>query len=369
MQKILVINLKHFGDVLTTTPLLPALRDHFPRSKITYLVRAGMEVMVEEHPLVERVITLDPPDGNMFAKLRYQLAFLRKLRRERFDLVLELSRGDRGAILAFASLSPVRVGYENEGSGIWGRSRLFTHLVPYDPAEEKHTIEVHNESLRILGVKKLYTQMSFYWSADDEDTAKEILRQEGLEVSEHYALMHPTSRWMFKAWTSGGYAAVADHIQEIHGLAVVLTSGPAEEERKLVAEIKTRLKKPVIDLSGRLSLKQLGFLIHGSRLFVGIDTAPMHMASALEVPLVAVFGPSGSHMWGPLGERKIVARKDWDCLPCGKDGCDGSKISKCLVELEPAEVSRAVDRLLSEDGGLDESQIKKQNTGRVLRPE
>ena len=98
-----------------------------------------------------------------------------------------------------------------------------------------------------------------------------------------------------------------------------------------------------INLVGRLSLKELGALIAQARFFFGVDSAPMHLAAAVDTPAVALFGPSGVFNWGPWGEGHLVIQKDWDCVPCGRDGCEGSKVSRCLMELAPEEVLRRLE--------------------------
>lgn len=347
MKKILIINLKHLGDVLTSTPLLPALKNHFPGSKIFYLVRAGMEPMVEDHPLVHHIFVLDQSTSGFWARSAYHLNFLARLRRERFDVVLELSRGDRGAFLAFASGAPVRVGYNPGGEGFLGRSRLFTHLVQ-SKVTEKHTIEFHLDAVRALGIEIPGKQMSFHWSTADEENADRLLRGCGIAADEPFVAMHPTSRWMFKTWTVEGYAEVADHIRERHGLKVVVTSGPEQKERDKVKRILSLVRQPLADLSGRLTLKQLGRVIQRALLFFGVDSAPMHMAVAVNTPVVVLFGPSGEHMWGPLGDQDQVITLPVDCRPCGRDGCDGSKQSRCLLDISPSKVIYHIDEKITE---------------------
>jgi heptosyltransferase-3 len=95
-------------------------------------------------------------------------------------------------------------------------------------------------------------------------------------------------------------------------------------------------------------LKELGALIAKARFFFGADSAPMHLAAAVNTPAVALFGPSGAFNWGPWGEGHLVIQKDMDCVPCGRDGCEGTKISRCLVELSPEEV---IERMEKFSGG------------------
>ena len=112
-----------------------------------------------------------------------------------------------------------------------------------------------------------------------------------------------------------------------------------------------------LDLAGHLSLKELGALIAKARLFFGMDSAPMHLAAAVNTPAVALFGPSGVFNWGPWGEGHLVIKQDWDCLPCGQDGCEGSKISRCLVELTPGS-DGPNDTAFREVGGQAQNPLK-----------
>jgi heptosyltransferase-3 len=112
----------------------------------------------------------------------------------------------------------------------------------------------------------------------------------------------------------------------------------------LAAAILKECRATPINLVGRLTLKELGALIAQARFFFGVDSAPMHLAAAVGTPAVALFGPSGDFNWGPWGEGHLVIKKDWDCLPCGRDGCEGSKKSRCLAELSAAEVLEKMER-------------------------
>ena len=152
---------------------------------------------------------------------------------------------------------------------------------------------------------------------------------------------------MFKTWRLEGYARVIDHLQEACGLNVMVTGGPEDKEQAAVQAILSQCRTHPLDLSGRLTLKQLGCLIGGARLFFGVDSAPMHMAAAVETPVLALFGPSGDIMWGPWGKGHRVIKKNWPCRPCGRDGCEGSKVSRCLEEITAEEAISGIESLLS----------------------
>jgi heptosyltransferase-3 len=116
-----------------------------------------------------------------------------------------------------------------------------------------------------------------------------------------------------------------------------------------VAAVRAATHAPVVDLSGLLSLKELAALTARARLFVGVDSAPMHIAAAMGTPVVAIFGPSGDREWGPWGTaNRVVASATHDCRPCGRAGCNDSKISECLTTLPVSQVLAACEELLAQ---------------------
>jgi heptosyltransferase-3 len=175
--------------------------------------------------------------------------------------------------------------------------------------------------------------------------------------------VHPASRWAFKCWPADRVAALCDALA-LKGLPIVLTSAPDANERALIADVRAARNAvtcprsgipgtqsesaPTFDLSGQLSLKELAALTARARLFVGVDSAPMHIAAAMGAPVVAIFGPSGDREWGPFGEgHRVVASMTHPCRPCGMAGCNDSKVSNCLTTLPVSQVLAACEELLA----------------------
>lgn len=345
-KKILVVKLKHIGDVLLTVPAIRALHDAFPESGITAFVNKGTEEMVSGLPYIEDVIVYDRniKRGGFFKRCRYEIGLMQEIRRRGFDMAVDFSGGDRGALCVLLSGAPVRCGYRKTGKGMLMRDRFFTHSVT--PDFSKHTVDFHLDLVRTLGVEVQDVPLEMFVSDADRQAAQGKVRAKGVGRDERYVVIHPASRWFFKCWRRDGFAAVADHIAIKHGLQVVFTSAPDDRERDMVADILRLSSKPHVNLAGECSLKQLAAVIQGAVLFVGIDSAPMHMAQAVKTPVIVLFGPSGVHNWGPRGEHDAVLYRDWECVPCGKDGCNGTKKSRCLDDIEPGEVIREVDHFL-----------------------
>jgi heptosyltransferase-3 len=341
-KRILVIKLKQPGDVLVATPLIPALKETWPESHLSFLVPKGTEEMVAGHPGLDGLLVVDRRRETWGQTWR----LVRNLRRARFDLVIELSGGDRGAVYSLLTGARERIGLAHPRQPFWQRRGCFTRLLPRPPIR-MHLVEQNLEALRALGLKPRQPRLQFFWDRQVEDRVQELLTTHGLS-SKSFVVMHPGAGWRFKCWTPAGYARVIEALHRDWHLPVVLTGTRAPHEQELLAAILQESAVNPLNLAGELTLKELGALIHQARFFFGADSAPMHLAAAVETPAVALFGPSGAYNWGPWGEGHLVIQKDWDCVPCGRDGCEGSKISRCLTELEPEEVLEAMERHFGE---------------------
>ena len=168
----------------------------------------------------------------------------------------------------------------------------------------------------------------------------------GLGPDQPLVVVHPVSRWLFKAWSGAECAEAIDGLVRSQGVAVALTSGPGSAEVEAAGRILAAVTAPVINLVGRTSLEELAALLGRAALFIGVDSAPMHMAAALGVPVVALFGPSGEFSWGPWGDGHVVLSSPFLCRPCGRDGCLGSKRSDCLEAISAEVVVQAAESLL-----------------------
>jgi len=321
-----------------STPVIAALKEAWPDCHLTYLVSRGTEDMVSGHPGLDDLMVVDR-GGETW---RQSLGFVRELRRRRFDLILELSGGDRGAIYSFLSGAKERVGLEHLRMPFWQRRLCFTRLLPRPPVK-MHLVDQNLQPLRALGLQPQKPRLQFFWDQVVEQRIQDLLTAHGLAPG-GFVVMHPGAGWRFKCWTPQGYARVLETLHQDWELPVIITGTRAPHEQELLEAILKESRIKPINLAGSLTLKELGALIAKARFFFGPDSAPMHLAAAVETPAVALFGPSGVFNWGPWGEGHLVIQKDWPCVPCGRDGCEGSKISRCLTEIEPAEVLTAMAR-------------------------
>jgi len=352
IKKILVIKLKNIGDVVLTTPALRRLRKRFPDAHIAILVKKGTEELLAGLPYLDEIIVLAPSSG----------FFLYALRKKGFDLSIDLSGGgDRGAFLSFFSGARYRVGYDPQGKGMWGKRFLYTHLIEPSNIRE-HVIDYNLKAIDYVIGSILKTKPcasidermpELFVSDEDTNSIKRILSMNGGNdysqracFAKGIVTIHPTSRWLFKCWRDDGMAEVADYITTRYNYKAVFTCGADTKEKDRVKRILSLMKTSPQDLSGQLSIRQLAALIKMSNLFIGVDSAPMHIAFSVGTPIIALFGPTGWWAWGPFGKHDIVLHKELPCQPCGKDGCNGSKHSRCLDEISTDEVIQAVDKQL-----------------------
>ncbi len=359
VKKILVIKLRHIGDVLLTVPAIRALKETFPGARIYALVNSGTEEMLTLNPLLEEVIRFDRgiKGLSLTGRTMGELKFIKELRAYCFDMTVDLTGGDRPALIGFLIQARYRLGYDPVGKGFAGKKYLYTHLAKR-PAGRMHTVQRDMGLARHFGIDTRRAAVDIFTSAVDDAFVKRLLEEKGVKPGEPFIHVHPTSRWLFKCWRDEAMAEVMDMLQ-MSGFKAVITAAPDDREMKRAAAIISHMRTTPVDLSGKLKLKQMAALSRLSVMFFGVDSAPMHIAAACGTRVVAVFGPSGAFDWGPWDNNEAdknpgkaypqknglqrfgantVIQKAWDCVPCGKDGCNGSKKSECLDALESAEV-------------------------------
>jgi heptosyltransferase-3 len=346
VRNALVIKLRHHGDVLLTSPVFQVLRNRMPHAEIDALVYADTRDMLEGHPAIARIHTVDRSWKRLpFAvQARHENTLLSQLRGRRYQLVVHLTDHWRGAWLAQAlrprwSVAPARA------SRLWRWS--FSHLYKLPQATPRHTTELNLDALRRLGIYPEEAEKSLVMNPGPEAVARvdTLLAQAGLQPK-GFVQVHPTSRWLFKAWPEARNAEMLRRLAR-DGHRIVVTGAPDPREKAIVGRILAEAAVPVTDLSGQLTLREMGALSSRARLFFGVDSAPMHIAAAMGTPVVVLFGPSGEKEWGPWRVAHRIVTTDHPCRPCGNDGCGGSKVSECLTELPVDRVHSAVNELLA----------------------
>lgn len=342
IRKILVIKMRHLGDVLLSSPVFSLLKSSLPNAQIDALIYEDTFAMLEGLPFINHYFLQKRDQGSFIQKIGADLSLYRNIRSEKYDLVINLTEGDRGAFVALISKAPIKVGFKPYKKGFWGKEKIFTHLVKR-PLLPRHTVEENLDALRKIGIfpkekdKNLYFHIPF--------TAKEkvssLLKENNLQNTP-YIVVHPVSRWKFKCWNESLTATLIDELSDL-GFKVFITASNDTSEKLMVEKIQLLCKRPCYNLAGKLSLKDLGALIDGSKALITVDSVPLHISSALKKPTVVLFGPSSEKFWGPWqNPQAYVVAKKLSCRPCYLDGCGGSKKSDCLEQITVKDVLEAL---------------------------
>lgn len=349
IRRVLVTKLRHHGDVLLASPVFSVLKNHAPHVEVDALVYADTAAMLAGNPAVSQIFCIDRDwkTLGLAGQARREWELLQRLRQRKYELLIHLSEHPRGAWLA-RLLSPRHsVAARHPRVRDWWKNS-FTHIYPLPMNGRRHVVETNLDALRRIGLQPEGTErrLCFVPGEEAERDIARMLEDLGL-FRKSYIHLHPASRWHFKCWPAEKTAALIDKLQA-SGQRVLVTAAPDAQELELIARIRALATTPFADLCGKLTLKQLGAVSRNATLFVGVDSAPMHIASAMQTPVVVLFGPSGESNWGPWQvPHRVVASNNYSCRPCGNDGCGGGKVSECLTTLPVAEVLQAIQALQS----------------------
>ncbi len=341
-----MVKLRHHGDVLLTSPVFRVLKERAPHVELDALVYADTRDMLAGHPAIATIHGVDRAwkRQGFAVQARREGDLLKALGARHYQLIVHLTDHWRGAWLAQAlrprwSVAPARA------SRVW--NWCFSHRYPLPKHTPRHAVEANLDALRRLGIypEEEEKPLVLVPGAEAEARVDGLLAAGGV-AAKSFIQVHPTSRWLFKSWTEPRNAELIRRLAR-DGHRIVVTAAPDPKERAIIARILADAAVPVLDLSGQLSLREMGALSARARLFFGVDSAPMHIAAAMGTPVVALFGPSGEKEWGPWRVPHRVVVSDHPCRPCGNDGCGGGKVSECLTQLPVDRVHSAINELLA----------------------
>lgn len=311
IRKILVIKLRHLGDVVLTIPVFKILKDNFPEVYISALVNCGTEEVLIGNPFINEIIVFDRTIKKMNPLKRFlnEFLFYKSIRQKKFDMTINLTDGDRGALVSFISGAKYRIAYKPK-KGLIGKKLLYTHL---GEKKRNHALLQNIELLKQFGIEnqgEIYTNI--FISEDAELFVKELFEKNKISNKDTVVHIHPTSRWLFKCWKDEYMAEVIRWLVDKQ-IFVIITSSPDKKEidkiDKILSFIPEKIYSKIINLCGKINIKQLAAISKASHIFFGIDTAPMHIAAFVGTPVIALFG-AGEFNWRPWGEGHVVISKN-----------------------------------------------------------
>ncbi|CAK8724400.1 heptosyltransferase-3 [Candidatus Electrothrix aarhusensis] len=344
VKTICIIRTAYIGDVIMTLPILPALHKKYPEAKITFLTSTASAALLRNNKYIDKILTFNP-FWFYSGSIKDWFAFISKLRSLRFDLLIETRADIRElALLSFWIPARFKVSYDVGGGGY-----LLTHRVPYPGL--CHKVDYHLQLARYLDCPTEGAKAELFLTAEEEQDIVSILRVQG--VTGPFIAVHPGSRLVLKRWFPERFAQVCENLFQQYGLPVVLVGGA--DESPLAQGIQATLQDQqcqAVLLAGVLNIRQLAALLGRAALFLCNDSAPMHIAAAMKIPTLAIFGPSKSVETAPYSPEGQVVEKDFPCrVSCDESRCCfpeyRSEYHACLQEITVQDVQQAAEKILN----------------------
>ena len=362
-MKILIRGVNWIGDAVITTPSVRAIRRAYPDAHISLLVKPWVADIFKENLDINEIILYD--EGFMGIKGKLRLA--NKLRRQRFDIAILLQNAFDAALLAWLAKIPERIGYSRGGRGF-----LLTKAIPINKdIASQHQVYYYLNLLKSIGIETIETQPCIYLTDAERQWARNILGANGHsplhrtpnKLSKGVLPYAPTQFLIginpgatygsAKRWMPERFAELIFRIiNELDGRIIIFGSKSENEiADEILQGLKTqnsKLKTHILNMVGKTNLRELAALTAECNAFITNDSGPMHMASALFVPVVAIFGSTNKASTGPFGEGHKIISKNLPCSPCMKRKCPEGHL-KCMIEITADNVFAALQEVLPKE--------------------
>lgn len=334
INKILIRGTNWIGDAILTLPAVASVRATYPKAHIAILVKPLVADVYSLFSDVDEVIIyehkFDTPTG--------VLRLARNLKKEKFDLAILLQNAIEAAIIALAAGIPHRAGYDSDGRGL-----LLTHRVRRTKAIKMvHQVDYYLEMVQALGCVAVHREMNLRAKINFSD-ARDVLRKFLPESTQKDVIgIAPGATYgAAKRWFPDRFAEVADKIAGRFGTQGIILGGKAD--RETAREVQEKAKVELINLAGKTNLREAIYLISACRLLISNDSGLMHIAGALGIPTIAIFGSTNPVTTSPVGKRSVVVRKEISCSPCLKKTCPTD--FRCMKEISVDDVFNVAKNL------------------------
>jgi 3-deoxy-D-manno-octulosonic-acid transferase/heptosyltransferase-1 len=336
---ILIIRLSAIGDVVHALSVLAPLKKHFPDCKITWVIEEEAADILKSYSGIDRVIVSrrkrwlrQIKSGQVMKALRQAAAFVKTLRSQEYDLMLDFQGLFKSGIISFLSRSKRKIGYKNAREG---STLFYSEKAPATDFND-HAIKRHQVILKHLGIIDPEIIYEPLLNVSDERAVVNLFDNTGVDRNKMLVTVHPAATWKTKIWPKEKVVELCDRLANEFSCQVVLIGSYAEEP--FLTDIVSRAKNEVKNLAGKTKLSELACLIAKSDLLVTTDSGPMHMACASSTPVVAIMGPTAPWRTGPFGDDYRVVRHELSCSPCFKRAECPLEHHKCMEEISVEEV-------------------------------
>ncbi len=342
--EILIVKLSAIGDVVHTLAFLDVLHRNFPRARIDWLVEEGAASVIEGHPAIGRVIVSrrkfwlrELAEVRRFKKVfREILSFLKDLRRNRYNCVIDLQGLFKSGIMVGLSKGKRKVGMTGAREG----ASLFLKEPSVKVNYNQHAIDRYLQVAAYLGCKWDRWDNKIPVFESQRHAIDRLLASHGVKAGNLVAI-NPMAKWKTKLWEPDFFAALADRILTEFPCQVIFTG--SKEDRPVIENILSMMKNRALNFAGETGLKELASLYGRCRVLITTDTGPMHMAAAMGCRVTALFGPTSPLRTGPYGSKHRMITSGAKCSPCFKKACDQWS---CMRNITVDSVFEAVEEIL-----------------------
>ena len=333
-ERILVVKLDHLGDVLLATPVFSNLRRAYPNAELHALTGTWSRVVLEKHLAVNKVLEYNSPAFCRTGRptsLKQMFQLYRELRRQKYDLVVEL-RGDWHTLwFALLKLTPKRL--DRAALQIANRlgSAQFTGT---------HETTRNLDVLKQAGIATPVQTTTFSITSEDEKWASNFLMTYQISREQPLVAIHAGSPIELKRWLPERYAELADWLIAQKGAQILFVG--VKEENQIITEIQSLMRGKSINIAGETTFTQLASILHSCNVFIGNDSGPMHLAAAVGTQTIGLYGPGDPTRFGPVGEKCQTIRMKLDCPPCSGTTCRFGE-EGCMSKIQVADVIQTLE--------------------------
>ncbi|MEW6606229.1 MAG: glycosyltransferase family 9 protein [bacterium] len=338
IERVLVINFGGLGDMVYTTPIFRELKRNLPDCYLIFLTEPPYAEVFINNPYINELILFNKKDY----RLRDALKFYRRLKRKNLDLVIDLTKGARGAFITWMTGAEKRVGFKHKGRELFAYNVWVTRdnsktICP----NSKYVVEFFLDTLRALGMKVEDLSLRLYPGKKDWSVVRDFLINKKIDWTKPIIGLNPNVTINLREWQPEGFAEVGDRLVEKYGANIILIQAPNQE--KMVSSIIKKMHTSPFIASG-FTIKQLTLLISKFSLLITVDTGIKPLAVAMDVPTITLFGPTNYINYTPTSGKHLVVRKDLPCSPCGKLHCNNPQ---CMTLITPEDVLSKVEEILA----------------------
>jgi heptosyltransferase II len=342
INKILIRATNWIGDAILTLPAIASIRATYPQSYITVLAKPWVADIYRIFAGIDEVIIYE----NMYDNALGVFRIAQLLKKKKFDAAILLQNAIEAAIISFTARIPLRAGYDSDGRGI-----LLTHRVSRTKEIRKlHQIDYYLEMVKALGCVSVSKEMHLETKINQVDIQTVLQKYLSANKEPIVGIAPGATYGPAKRWFPERFAAVADKIADTYGCSIILLGGKADQQT--AEEVSKLAHTGLINLAGKTNLQEAVYLISQCHLFISNDSGLMHIAGALNIPTIAIFGSTNPATTSPAGNQSIIIRKEVSCSPCLKETCPTDFRCMEMISVEDVfTVAQNILRKVSSAGG------------------